>query len=296
MCHVPNRVLTASVPWANLCPEQFRLAPCALCGSFSYETLDSVVINWSEFFLVRCPRCKLMWRNPIPDGKFLNDLYGEKYFDDSSYCPELIYQVGIADTDKADQDRRHDLTKKEVRDWMQNKKLRPKDGNGEPRRLLEIGGGGAYLQCAAMEAGWNTIGLEISPRGIKAAITQKLAVFPITLDEFCDKYLPLRQHFHVIVFFDFLEHVADPGRVLRMVSAILEPEGVVILRVPCIEENERPKWHLIDHIWHFTKETIERLLAKEGFQVQVPDSHESGRFPPPDGQVTNYTYFAKKIP
>jgi SAM-dependent methyltransferase len=291
---LPERILNVQVPWANLRPDEFTHVPCPLCGAGDYRVKAALVINWSEFFIVQCPRCRVMWRNPMPDAGFLMDLYDEDYFDVRPYPPGVLLQVGIADTLDADQRRRREITQREVQDWITVRKILPRDAQGNPRKLLEIGGGRGYLQRAAGEAGWSTLGLEISPHGIKEAIHRGMMVLPVVLDELCDKYVPYTRFFDLIVFFDFLEHVTDPGRVLRMVRFLLKDDGRVILRVPCIGDDECPKYHLIDHIWHFSTGTLELFLNREGFEVC--ESRESGRFPGADGQIRNYTFIAQKRP
>jgi SAM-dependent methyltransferase len=226
----------------------------------------------------------------MPDSGFLTELYSEKYYNVASHSPDLIYQVGIPDSEVADQNKRRAITRHEVKSW-EEQGLPPKDGFGERRRLLEIGGGRGYLQLAAAEAGWETLGLEISPHGIKAAIEKGLIVLPVTLDEFSEKFIPYRRYFDTVVFFDFLEHVTDPGKVLRMVRTLLKDEGTVVLRIPVT--TKCPRLHLIDHIWHFSRESIKGLLQKEGYRVTR--SHDSGVFRSPTGEsIENLTIFAAK--
>jgi hypothetical protein len=77
-----------------------------------------------------------------------------------------------------------------------------------------------------------------------------------------------------------------------MVHYVLKDDGQIIFRIPCICEDECPRYHLVDHIWHFSENTLEMMLEREGFFVN--DKEYSGRFPGDDGQVQNVTYFAKK--
>jgi SAM-dependent methyltransferase len=290
----PRRICDTQVSWAHLRPEQFAYVPCLLCGSFAYEPRASLVINWVEFFIVKCPRCGLMWRNPMPDPVFLHDLYAPEYFDTRRYPRSLRDQVGIPDATRGEMMRRQKRTEEEVRRWT--KYMLARDGRGRQRKLLEIGGGRGYLQRAAQAAGWDTLGLEISSHGIKEAIQRRLTVIPVTLDELCDRYVPYLKFFDAIVFFDFLEHVTDPGRILRMVRAILKDDGLIILRVPCIDESDIPRFHLVDHIFHFSDRTLRAFLARENFTLVAKRNNPfpSGRFPGPAGQIQNYTYFANK--
>lgn len=288
----PKSILNAHIPWAELKPEHFSYVPCPICGVFDYKAKASLVINWCEFFIVQCAHCGLMWRNPMPDSGFLMDLYAEEYFNVRQYAQDLVVQVGIPDADEYDQNKRREITQKGVQDWIKVVKITPKDANGNSRKLLEIGGGRGYLQRAATEAGFVTLGLEISPHGIKEAIRRDMMVLPIVLDEFCSKYVPYRRFFDLVAFFDFLEHVTDPGRILRMVRSLMKDDGYGVLRIPCIAGDDCPQYHLIDHIWHFSEDTIETLLAKEGFTIH--HKQESGRFPTPSGQINNLVLFIKK--
>jgi SAM-dependent methyltransferase len=287
---LPPRLLEADVNWAPLKPEEFQWMPCLLCGSPNYKSLASMVINWSEFFLVQCDRCNLIWRNPMPDGRFLSDLYSEKYFNVAEHSPDLIYQVGIADADEKSHQMRREKTAQEVEDWIA-RGITPRTADGQQRRLLEIGGGRGYLQLAAQKKGWDTIGVEISPHGIKSAIANGFVVLPIPLDQLCEQYLPHVNYFDLVVFFDFIEHVTDPGLVLRMIRFTLKDEGHIILRVP--NTSGTPKLHLIDHICHFSPETLSLLLEREGFDVV--ESHHSGVFLAPSGdRIENLTVTAQK--
>lgn len=289
---VPPRLFQADVTWATLKPDEFQWLPCLLCGSPNHESLASLVINWSEFFIVKCPRCGLIWRTPMPDPGFLSDLYSEKYFNVAEHSPSLIYQVGIADADEQSHLMRRERTQQEVQDWLK-RGITSKNENGKQRRLLEIGGGRGYLQLAAQEQGWDTLGVEISPHGIKSAISKGFIVLPIPLDQLCEKYLPHVNYFDLVVFFDFLEHVTDPGLVLRMIHFTLKDDGHIILRVP--STRQVPKLHLIDHICHFTPETLQLLLEREGFSIV--ETHHSGVFLAPSGdQIDNLTVTARKRP
>jgi len=284
-----TRLFEAQIEWANLKADECIWIPCMMCGSPTYEAQASLTINWVEFFVVKCSSCGLTWRNPMPNPEFLASLYSDHYYNVLEHAPDLIYQVGIADYKNEDQNRRSEIADNEVRNW-QKKGFEPFDVANEQKRLLEIGGGRGYLQRAASELGWNTVGIEISEHGIKAATDKGLVVLPVTLDEFCNKFVPHHNYFDVVVFFDFLEHVVNPGEVLRMIKHILKKSGHIILRVPCTEDY--PRIHLIDHIWYFSEKTILDLLAKEGFQVI--DKHASGTFRSTDGEeLQNITLFAE---
>lgn len=301
-----KRLFEAEVDWAELKPQEFSYVPCNICGSFDFTTLASFLINRTEFFMVKCNECGLIWRNPLPGQRFLYSLYGPKYFDIAqesgkaetrlhhsvgiSAC-KLQDHVGIVDKGSKDRRFRDKISDEVVRIWI-SLGIRPADVSGSRRRLLEVGGGRGYLQRAAQRAGWETTGLEISPHGIKAAIANGFLVFPIPLDDLCTRYVPHEKYFDTIVFYDFLEHVEDPARVLRMMNLLLSDAGHIIFRIP--ETTTCPRYHLIDHIWHFPLDALDALLQKENFDTF--HAHYSGSFKASNGETyENITFYAKKL-
>ena len=303
----PIRLFQAEVSWADLKPEEFLYVPCNVCGSFDFKSLASLIINWCEFFLVQCKECGLIWRNPLPGRTFSYSLYSPQYFNVAKQPAvftdvesqhhvgvarsKLEDQVGIADERPQDREFRDAISDEVVRAWM-SRGIQPTDATGKCRRLLEIGGGRGYLQRAAQRAGWETMGLEISPHGIKDAIANGLLVFPIPLDDFCTKYVPYKKYFDVIVAYDFLEHVDDPARVLRMIHFLLVDAGHFILRIP--ETKACPRLHLIDHVWHFPCGALDILMQKEQFEIF--HAHYSGQFKASNLEThENITFYAKKL-
>lgn len=72
--------------------------------------------------------------------------------------------------------------------------------------------------------------------------------------------------YDLITMFQVLEHVENPAEELGWIAQHLNKDGVLLIDVPnCI------KWPfdfiIADHIWHFTKISLTRLLHKLGFLV-----------------------------
>ena len=114
---LPQRKYNFTVPWANLKPDEFTYPPFPFCGQFNYKTTSSFLINWVEFFIVKCKNCDLMWRTPMPDKTFMYDLYSDKYYNVNSHSKDLIYQVGIPDTLESDRRSRKEKCVDEVARW-----------------------------------------------------------------------------------------------------------------------------------------------------------------------------------
>jgi len=218
----------------------------------------------------------------MPDDSFLHDLYSEPYFDVSNISPELTDQVGILDVTADDHNRRKLIAQNEINSWRS--RGIPSDSS-TTIKFLEVGGGRGYLQQAASEKGWETLGIELSRYAIKSAIASGLPILPITLGQLYSEYIPYTCYFDVVALFDFLEHVTDPGQVLRVIRDLLKKDGILVLRLPVTIEN--PELHLIDHIWHFTTKTMDLLFLKERFQVV--SQHDSGTFFSLEGKKLNNT-------
>ena len=97
-----KKLYNFKVKWADLDPNGFKFSTCINCETSKYESLLSITINSIEFFIVKCSTCGLMWRNPIPDILFLKSLYSKYYFNVKQHSPELIWQVGIPDSEPDD--------------------------------------------------------------------------------------------------------------------------------------------------------------------------------------------------
>lgn len=88
--------------------------------------------------------------------------------------------------------------------------------------------------------------------------------------------------FDVISMWHSLEHMTDPHEALRAVSAWLKPSGVLIVDVPNHLSTDARRigkewdgWSIPYHFWHFTPETLSRLLDVHGFQVVRSKTYHS---------------------
>jgi len=86
--------------------------------------------------------------------------------------------------------------------------------------------------------------------------------------------VPLRDgSFDVARFSHTLEHLPSPRRALERAHRVLRPEGRLFIEVPNAASLDRrifgrhwAGWRLPQHLYHFTPETLARLLVCTGFQ------------------------------
>lgn len=155
---------------------------------------------------------------------------------------------------------------------------------GSGRDLLEVGCGTGDFITFAREQGFRAVGLEPSREAAEHAASQGLKVSNLTLGNFVTKHPDDR--FDVIVMLNVLEHVPDAVRTLQECKKILQPDGMLCIRVPNdfseIQEAAKnklgigPWWIAVpDHINYFNFPSLSRLLGRLGFETV----HAQGDFP-----------------
>jgi 2-polyprenyl-3-methyl-5-hydroxy-6-metoxy-1,4-benzoquinol methylase len=138
-------------------------------------------------------------------------------------------------------------------------------------RLLEIGCACGFLLVAARERGFSVEGVEVSRWSSEYARREYgLAVTTGTVATAC---LP-ESHYDVVVMADVIEHLADPPEALREARRLLRPAGRLLLLTPDVGSLTarlagRHWWGLLDdHYFYFSRDTLGRLLTREGFEVE----------------------------
>ncbi|GAB3933581.1 hypothetical protein GCM10027614_04790 [Micromonospora vulcania] len=144
-----------------------------------------------------------------------------------------------------------------------------------PKVLLEAGPAGGYFLEAAHHAGITTSGIEVSEAAARFAnehlhMPVRHGYFEtiaptLTADTVCA--------FHV------LEHVEDPRAFLHAAHTALTPNGWLALEVPNIASaaahrlgRDWPGLQPRYHRWHFTPDTLVRLVTAAGFEVVRQDT------------------------
>jgi 2-polyprenyl-3-methyl-5-hydroxy-6-metoxy-1,4-benzoquinol methylase len=135
--------------------------------------------------------------------------------------------------------------------------------------LLDVGAGVGTLMHVAKKHGFETYGVEIS-EWASAYARDKRGLNMIT--GALENAAYPDAHFDVIVINHVLEHVADPIKLLSKVRRILKDDGVLVVGVPNIgsimARIMRERWLSLrpeEHIWHFSANTLRRLIDKAEF-------------------------------
>lgn len=224
------------------------LATCPLCECMTMSRVYDPDV-------VRCKACHTLFRNPRPSQAQIASSYnnGATYEDwhlRSEYFDILWH-------------RRAALVRKQRTQGS----------------LLDIGvGDGGFLK-AAIGLGFKGEGTELSLTGAGLAAKRGLQVHlgQLTEIDFGNRT------FDIITIWHVLEHVPNPGAVMRKVHGLLAPEGLLFIAVPnedhTIWKNrirgrwrsspfENLQWGSEIHLTHFQPRTLQRFLRANGFKIR----------------------------
>jgi 2-polyprenyl-3-methyl-5-hydroxy-6-metoxy-1,4-benzoquinol methylase len=143
-------------------------------------------------------------------------------------------------------------------------------GEASGRRLVEIGCGAGFFLKAAERLGWTVSGIELSEDGSRFAREQlglRVSREP------AEGMTVAPGAFDAAALFDTIEHLFDPGAVLRAVARALVPGGCLIVGTPNFGALSRyllgPSWAVLsplEHTYYFEERTLARLLEASGFE------------------------------
>lgn len=125
-------------------------------------------------------------------------------------------------------------------------------------RLLDVGCGTAWLSDDFPDY----VGVDNAAETIVAARAAGIEVYEADLQQ----ELPFDDgEFDAVVLKDVLEHLADPVHLVREVARVLRPGGRAFVSSP---DAQRWSWDDYTHRRPFTRASMRRLLADNGFEVE----------------------------
>ncbi|MCC6522777.1 MAG: methyltransferase domain-containing protein [Polyangiaceae bacterium] len=152
---------------------------------------------------------------------------------------------------------------------------------GRPRTVLDVGCGIGLNGAWARRNGARVTGLELAPTALAAARTRLEEVLAVDIRDPAALARALAgRKFDVLFFGDVLEHLVDPGAVLRSLLPYLEDGGHVLVSVPNVAawpvrlELLRGRFRYTEsgildetHLRFFTRETLTDLVGRAGLEV-----------------------------
>lgn len=154
-------------------------------------------------------------------------------------------------------------------------------------RVLDLGCSVGQLARHLVAKGCTVVGVELDPEAAVRAREHCESVHVADLDLVDLTALLGEERFDVVVAADVIEHLRDPGRLLREIAPLLAPGGVLVTTVPNIAHGsarlalltgrfEYADLGIMDrtHLRFFTRATLTELLRISGFAVAGIDPLE----------------------
>lgn len=227
---------------------------CTVCASEE----ASPFLRQDRFTILACDRCGLRYLDPQPTAAELQALYGEDYF--ARRDPgQPGYDQYLQEADNLRRTFDHRLTL-----------LPPPSPHGV---LLDVGAATGLFVERARAHGWDARGVE--PSDWAAAHAREVLGQPVVTGVLADQQLPTGS-VELVTMWEVIEHLPDPGEELREIHRILRPGGTLALSTPDAGSlvarllgRRWPGWRKIpEHLYHFDRETLTRLLSDTGFRVE----------------------------
>ena len=232
---------------------------CPLCGSLRRRDLARVRdeeygTSDKRYLYVECRDCRLVYL-PHPPLSQLKKIYPPNY-----YSARPAEALGLLQRVKG---------ALELRFFRRLLSRVP----GKRLRVLDVGGGTGWMATAMRRADARVVEsavVDLDPGMRTAAQAQGHRFYASRIEGFKS---PLR--FDLIALFNLIEHVADPGRVLRQLRKSLAPQGLLVVKTPNTDTIDRRLfestywggYHAPRHWVLFNRENFTRLAADCGLEV-----------------------------
>lgn len=267
----------------------WRAARCALCGQGAarvvlrtcYELFDTR----ADVTLAQCA-CGLLMTDPQPVGETLAAFYDtDAYY---THAPRRGWKAALRAAAQRAQMRGVGAR---LRLWAEDvlgrerfaRRLAPHDFPlARGLRLLDFGCGDGAAVVACRRLGLDAVGVEPDARAREVARQAGAAVYDSLAS--LDAANP-RARFDRIQLKHVLEHLPDPVGTLRALADRLADGGRMLIAVPNAESLQAEMfgeyWIGYDmprHLWHFTRETLGRLVERAGLRAVSMQTVELGWF------------------
>lgn len=250
---------------------------CNLCGSDKTESFfkkrDKLGTDQTEFNVVECRECGLLYVNPRPDQEEMGKFYPEVYSWKETLRAETLFTKWMR---RLENFYRYHLLKNEVSKVV-------KFTGRNLGKVLDIGCGTGDRLDTFRSKGFHGYGVEPSPsaRYAKEFLNLNVVEGDLFSGHFQDNFFDMITLYHV------LEHTHNPMRVCQEIYRILKKEGGLIIQVPnrdCLQfKLFKERWAAFDvprDLYYFGIRTLSLLLERVGFRMIKIDHFMNWLHPP----------------
>lgn len=205
----------------------------------------------TQYQLLRCSGCSLVWLSDPPSPSDMGDHYGSDY------------------------DRTIAAASQAPDHWLprRNELSRLKSGGA----VLDLGCGAGGFLSTLKGPSWKLYGIEMSEGAASIARTRCGA--EVFVGDVLDAPFPPGS-FDAITAFNVLEHVYEPREVLARVAYWLKPGGIFYTMMPNIDSAGarifRSYWYALElprHLYHFSPATLRMVGQSAGLQEVSVTAH-----------------------
>lgn len=150
-----------------------------------------------------------------------------------------------------------------------------------PKTALDIGcGAGVFLDVCLK------CGIKISGADLSAAMVRhcKNNGYKVVRNNIYDSYFDGKK-FDMVSGFQVIEHVIDPIKFIKRISALIKNDGLLVITTPDVEGFSAKlqgkgwfEYHNLEHNFFFNKKSLEILLKKSGFKILCLETENSRKF------------------
>lgn len=213
------------------------------------------------FTLVKCDECGLRYLSRVPDEDEIEKYYTNTYFYERT---DRGYNNYFSQEVRNEVERVFRLNLKDLGFLDFEKTL------GGKKNSLDIGCAAGYFVNYLKEAGWESMGVDISGDCVRFAVANEL-------DVKSGNYLKLDfpQKFNLITLWATIEHMHHPDLVLEKAYNDLKNGGMIYIStcragginfMRLFGENWR-YYNFPEHIYFFSYRNLKRLLNASGFRI-----------------------------
>ena len=144
--------------------------------------------------------------------------------------------------------------------------------------ILEIGGGyGLFskILSKSKKVRIEMVEPNLYPHYAKSA--RNIKHYKDSFDHFSSK---TKRRYDLVVFLDVFEHLLNPRRVLKKVQGLLNTNGYILILLPNYKSlmakicKHWSWWMIEDHKYHFSPNSMQRLLIGENFKLEYIGTYE----------------------